>query len=326
MNDESDAPWWAGWPGRPLWWRFGRRTVLRLQGPDAVRYANGQVTRDLRQATCDRALAACVTTAKGQFQFLVSVSLAADGAVRVDGPADQAEALLARLDRYLIADDAELLADPEWRDWSLHHLVGWQPDGVDLPPGVVHLQSDRMGAAGWDLWCPPAAEQRLIEALRDVGPEGPMEVTDRSPASAAEFARILLGVPAHGSELDEKTLPPEAGLDRWTIDYRKGCYIGQEVLSRIYSVGRVNRKLVRLWGEAGGGVQPGDDLIDPGAGEGASPVGRITSVATHPQLDRLVALAYVRRQALESPRLLGSGSGGDHRAVLHRIPDSFIVS
>lgn len=327
MNDDCEATWWNGWPGQPLWWRLGPRAVLRLQGPDAVRYANGQLTRDVRQATAGRALAACVTTAKGQFQFLVSVSLATDGAVRVDGPPDVAEALTARLDRYLIADDAEMLDDPDRQGWGLHHVIGWRPDGVGLPPEVALLESDRMGVEGLDLWCPPEREEDLMAALKGAGLEGPMDPADRSAESPSEFARIMLGIPEPGRELEDKTLPPEAGLDRWAIDYRKGCYIGQEVLSRLYSVGRVNRQLVRLWADAGAGgrLQAGDDLFDP-HGDAAKAVGRVTSVAVHPQLDRLVALAYVKRQALASPRLLGPDPGNGRPTILHRIPDSFSVS
>ena len=59
----------------------------------------------------------------------------------------------------------------------------------------------------------------------------------------AETLRIEAGVPRWGAELNEDTLPPEAGLDRAAIDYHKGCYIGQEVISRIKSVGHVNRSL-----------------------------------------------------------------------------------
>src|SRR6202008_642685 len=62
-------------------------------------------------------------------------------------------------------------------------------------------------------------------------------------AALAETLRIEAGIPRWGHELDENTLPPEAGLDLTHIDYHKGCYIGQEVISRLRSVGHVNRQL-----------------------------------------------------------------------------------
>lgn len=61
-----------------------------------------------------------------------------------------------------------------------------------------------------------------------------------------EKARIEQGIPRWGMELTEGMLPPEAGLDKTDISYNKGCYIGQEVISRIKSAGKVNRRLVKM--------------------------------------------------------------------------------
>ncbi len=82
-----------------------------------------------------------------------------------------------------------------------------------------------------------------------------VEVRDRSgEVSPGDFGltemeereRIENGIPKWGAELEEGMLPPEAGLDKTDISYNKGCYIGQEVISRIKSAGKVNRRLVRL--------------------------------------------------------------------------------
>lgn len=61
-----------------------------------------------------------------------------------------------------------------------------------------------------------------------------------------ELERIEQGIPKWGAEMVEGMLPPEAGLDATDISYHKGCYIGQEVISRIRSAGKVNRRLVKL--------------------------------------------------------------------------------
>ncbi|MBC7978969.1 MAG: tRNA-modifying protein YgfZ, partial [Armatimonadetes bacterium] len=61
-----------------------------------------------------------------------------------------------------------------------------------------------------------------------------------------ERIRIGNGIPKWGTELKQGMLPPEAGLDATDISYTKGCYIGQEVISRIKSAGKVNRRLVKL--------------------------------------------------------------------------------
>ena len=62
----------------------------------------------------------------------------------------------------------------------------------------------------------------------------------------SERERIEKGIPLWGAEITEGMLPPEAGLDLTDISYNKGCYIGQEVISRIKSAGKVNRRLVKL--------------------------------------------------------------------------------
>lgn len=335
INPEPDGgaepAWWIEWAGKAHAWRLGPRALWRLQGPDAVRYANGQVTRNVERLAPGQAALSCVTNAKGQFQFLVTLMREGADAVLIDVDPARAEELEARLGRYLIADDAELAEAAGWSGNVLHHVV--MPSGdasqLRLPGSVVRLESDRMGAPGLDLWVTPEQESELLSALDEAGIEphqvGGESVEDGTgggvPVAAAEFSRILLGMPAPGSELDEKTLPPEAGLDRWAIDYHKGCYIGQEVLSRLFSVGRVNRLLVRFWADADAarGIRVGDPLVDPAAPELV--VGKITSVAIRPQLDRLAALAYVKRSGPGCTRLMTATEAREPGIILNRIPD-----
>lgn len=331
--ERGDLDWWQEWASSPLGWRIGPRAVWRLRGPDAVRYANGQLTRDVEAVEPGRCALSCVTNAKGQFQFLVTVMRTAADEVMIEGDPGQAEALEARLGRYLIADDAELVAAEDWSGLVLYHVI--PPRGVtggwSLPDGVRRFESDRMGARGLDFWVPEEREQELTEALNRVGvelepAEAVLPVDAGAAVSAAEFARILLKMPAAGLELMEKTLPPEAGLDRWAIDYRKGCYIGQEVLSRLFSVGRVNRQLVRLWADAGTGmgIRAGDELVNPVNPEVV--VGKITSLALHPQLDRWAGLAYVKRSSLECTRLMTSARSHEPGLVINVIPESLIFA
>ena len=112
----------------------------------------------------------------------------------------------------------------------------------------------------------------------------------------ANRIRIANGVPKWGVELTPDTLPAEAGLDVNAIDFHKGCYIGQEVISRIKSVGRVNRKLVRLRASddhRGAELAPGQILFD-----GDKEVGSLTSVAG------VEALGFVKRDHNEPGTVL----------------------
>ena len=82
--------------------------------------------------------------------------------------------------------------------------------------------------------------------------------------------RIESGIPRWGSEIDERILPAEAGLDETHISFSKGCYPGQEPIARQRYRGKVNRKLRVL--EIEGDAEPGDELLLDGKA-----VGRITS-------------------------------------------------
>ena len=249
---------------------LGARTLLRLSGGDRQRYLNGQVSNDVRKLDGNNAIAACVTTLKGKLDALVHITEHAD-AYLIDSEPELREPLLARLGRYIIADDCEL--EDVSDEWRLIHIIG----EFGLPPegaAAISRRSERFGQPGTDLWLATGAAV----------PDG---LTILSNAES-EAQRIRNGVPRWGAELTPDTLPAEAGLDATAIDFHKGCYIGQEVISRIKSVGRVNRKLVRM--RVSGGDQP-EEPLRPGMRvfHDDREVGSLTSVAG-PE-----ALGFVKR-------------------------------
>jgi folate-binding protein YgfZ len=93
--------------------------------------------------------------------------------------------------------------------------------------------------------------------------------------------------------MDETSLPLECGLEARAISYTKGCYIGQEVINRIHSVGHVKRELHGLWlaDDLTTLPQRGDKLVHAG-----KEVGQITSAVHSPWLKANLALGYVRRE------------------------------
>ena len=107
-----------------------------------------------------------------------------------------------------------------------------------------------------------------------------------------------------GAELDENTLPPEAGLERTHIDYHKGCYIGQEVISRLKSVGHVNRTLHRFSGRTSG-AEAIPCWGTPFLTEDGAEAGVLTSVVPLEGAD-FAALGYVKR-GVEAPRFITAG-------------------
>lgn len=256
------------------------RVKLRFTGADRVRFLNGQVTADVRKLAAGKTLPACVTTAKGKLCADVFLTATAE-ALLLDADASLREVLPSRFERYIIADDVTL----EEVTGTLHlvHLAGIPESEV---PGLVARGANRFGQPGLDLFLDPAQFAETwprLAASRAVLDE-PLR----------ELLRIEAGLPRWGRELAEDTLPPEAGLDRTHIDYHKGCYIGQEVISRIKSVGHVNRQLTGFISTDGTPLAAGATLFSATAGAD-KPVGILTSAAWSFALERPIALGYLKR-------------------------------
>ena len=190
--------------------------------------------------------------------------------------------LAVRLERYIVADDATLAELPP--ETRLLHFIGARPPALEGRP----LQpARRFGREGWDHWTDAATLGELWPAL--IAQHVALDET------LLETLRIEAGIPRWGRELDEDTLPPEAGLDRTHIDYQKGCYIGQEVISRLKSIGHVNRRLVGFLSTTGAPLTVGTAVVSPD--DPATPVGTITSTAWSFALERPIALGYLKRSA-----------------------------
>lgn len=270
------------------------RARFRLTGSDCVRYLNGQVTNDVRQANDRETIYACVTDVKGRIVADVFIHSTLPGpALMLDAEPPLRELLGPRLEKYIIADDAELTdVTDQWQQW---HVFG--PAQVNMPPGAgIVLKSNRLGLDGVDVWLP-------VDDTPSI-PSCPL-------LSAEDFEtyRILRGIPRYPNELNGDAFPPEAGLDERAMSYTKGCYIGQEVLSRIRTTGRMPRELVR-WeaADTDARVVSGDALLTRQEIGEPKTIGKVTSVAWHPLLERLVGLAYLKQGygGADSELLVGS--------------------
>jgi folate-binding protein YgfZ len=105
--------------------------------------------------------------------------------------------------------------------------------------------------------------------------------------------RIEQGLPRWGRELTDEIIPIEANLEHRTIDYQKGCYIGQEVISRIKMSGQTNKRLCGLISLNDMPLQAGMKLVDRSAS--AKEAGWLTSAARSTRIGKEIALGYVKR-------------------------------
>lgn len=258
------------------------RCYFRLSGSERVRYLNGQVTQDVATLVADQTRHTCVTNAKGRMQAEAFITVL-DDSLLLDAPASVRQILGPRLERYIIADDVELHDESD--EWRLTHLLGMDPAPALGAVGSVVTHSERFGVVGRDVFS--RGGQAGWAAGRELA------------AAALDDLRIREGIPIWGRELDPETLPPEAGLEARSISYSKGCYIGQEVISRIRSAGKTNRALVRLELAAGLPEDLTGALLWSADSTPERPAGILTSwTAAGGQAPRR-ALGFVMRRAAE---------------------------
>jgi folate-binding protein YgfZ len=259
------------------------RTKLCLTGGDRVRFVNGQITNDVRKATDSTAVAACILNAKGRMNGHIFVSLSGD-AIMIDTDSELREHLLQRIDRYIIADNVQV--EDVTDKFALFHLLGGT-----APNSLGRIVSaNRFGEMGFDVWADAVRHNDLSQHLQGM--------TAFCSDSCAEVFRIEQGIPCWGRELTEEILPAEANLEKSCIDYEKGCYIGQEVVSRMKMSGQRNKALCGLIAIEDASLEPGMKLVPMEAEK--KEIAWITSATRSDRLGRQIALGYVKRGFNES--------------------------
>ena len=238
------------------------RGVLAVRGPDRVSFLNGLVSNDAALAAPGRAVWAALLTPQGKYlaDFFM---FAGEDALLLDTQKTAIPALLTKLTRYRLRAAVTLVDASD--QYAVY--VGW--DGPP-PPSPLAAPDPRLTEAGWRALCP-----------------APLTAN----ATADDYAahRIVLGLPDGPPDLEpEKTLLLEAGFDELHgIDWKKGCYMGQELTARTKYRGLVKRRLVPV------------DIAQPGAAPGTPiladqrEVGELRSVAGG------LGLAMLRQDALD---------------------------
>jgi len=250
---------------------------LRITGSDAFSFLQGQFTNDLRQ-TAIGAVYGLWLTLKGK--------VLGDGFVMAGGEPEEfwigsyatpAAVLRERLESFIIADDVTV--EDQTDDWSAVSVFG--PDAAE-----------RLGRSGAMEFIFPGRRSRPANKewvfRRDDEAEVRRAVQDlpELDADAVEAIRISAGIPAIPADIGSNDLPNEAGLEDEAISFTKGCYLGQEVMARLKSMGQVRRRLLRVRGK-GPRPLPGAALY-----VGERQVGELRSVVAD-GADGYVGLAMV---------------------------------
>jgi folate-binding protein YgfZ len=294
--------------------RRGDRGVLAVTGPDRLTWLQGLLTNDVVALPIGGVCDAAYLTPQGRMiTDMRVVSLAAE--TLLDVPGSLAEALRSKLDGLIFAEDARI-ADLT-RSLLVLDVHGPQaPLVVDQLPEslkarVTVVADAPYGVPGFSIFA-PAGDFDAVQAA--LATEGALVTT----LETLDVLRVEAGRPAFLIDMDEHTLPLEAGLENRAISFTKGCYVGQEIIVRVTQRGhgRVAKKLTGL-GLAKAELPKRGDPIFAGDRE----IGRVTSAVWSPMLERGIALGYLHRDYLDvDTRVLVRTSSGPVDARVESLP------
>lgn len=284
--------------------------VLDVTGGERESFLQGQLTQDVRGLAPGESRAAAGLTPKGKLLFVTRV-LGLPDRLRLVVPDNLRQLVLDHLRKYAVF--TKVAIEDRSADFVRIGLYGPEgarlllPEGVDRLPGEGDLSADLLV---------PAGRRAEIEAHLDAA--GSAEVSQET----AEILRVEAGRPRFGSDMDASNLPDEVGMDD-AISTAKGCYVGQEVVARLRTYGRVNRRFVSFRFPEGS-IDAGEVLRNPGE-ETPSKVeaGRVTSSVVSPRLGP-IGLGYAFREVPPGARLV-SASKTHLGAVVGSTPNSRIA-
>jgi folate-binding protein YgfZ len=296
--------------------------IFELKGDDRIRFLHGMVTNDIKSLTPGSGCHAAFLSPQGRMTADLNVFCSEESLILTTEPAVR-EKLGPALRKYIIGDRPLLLDRSE--ELALLSLQGPKASEVlasmlsqplPLKAPYDHFETTLAGAririccvprtrvAGFDVIVEKPMLARVWKLILENGSKDGVQ-----PAGFEAFNihRIEAGIPWYGLDMDESTLPIEAGLEKNAISFNKGCYIGQESVARITYRGHVNRKLVGLSLSSDRLCSKGDKISKDN-----QEVGWVTSSACSPNLKMAIALGYVRREVLEAGAAVrietGSGS------------------
>ena len=310
------------------------RSRICLTGADRARFLHGQVTNDVNRLSPGAGCYAAITTAKGKMEGDLNIYALADELL-LDFEPGLTEKITARLEKFLVADDVQivdvaalygLLSVQGPKAGEVIAALGIFPALPAKPLQSVKISDAMLGEiylvaivrtafSGFDLFVPTdslaAVADKLIAAAKSIGGRA-------CGWGALENSRIEAGIPRYGADMDESNIPLECGIESSAISYQKGCYIGQEVINRIHSIGHVNKELrsLRLASELSALPIKGDKLF-----HGDKDAGYLTSAAKSPITDSISALGYVRREAnAPGTELTLRSAGGETKVAISASP------
>jgi folate-binding protein YgfZ len=276
--------------------------VLAVEGADRADFLQGQLTQDVKTLPAGQSRLAAGLTPRGKLLYWGRVWNAGDRFLLVV-PAGALAAVVAHLSKYAVFQKVAV------RDAAdAHAVVGlYGPEAAALAPPAGGVPLPPEGEFAAEILLPRARLEEWEGELSRAGSRAVSEAT-------AEILRVEAGRPRLGKDADESNLPEEVGLSE-AISSTKGCYVGQEVVARLRTYGRVNRRLVgfRFPNQP---VSEGTVFRNPEKPDHL--LARVSSAADSPRFGR-IGLGLAFRDIAEGQALRDPASPG-RSAIVARIP------
>ena len=267
------------------------RGVLRVSGADAKTFLQGLLTNDVEKTDDGGAIFAGLLSPQGKILFDFFAVAGGDDFL-IDAPKEHVEGLAKRLSFYKLRSNVTVQTEP-----AMSVTAAWGA-APRLPDGAIAFADPRLPALG----------------MRVLLPEGSV-VDDAACTSASEddyhAHRVALGVPQGGLDYAYgETFPHEALFDQVNgVDFKKGCYVGQELVSRMEHRSTARKRIVRV--ESDGPLEMGSEVI-----AGKLPAGKIGSVSP----DGKSGLALIRLDRAASAATQGAPLLAGDAAITVQIP------
>ena len=306
MISSESAEYEAARRGAGVFERRDRGRIV-MRGKDRASYLQGLLTNDVSSLTAGQGCYAAYLTPQGRMISDMWVYVLGDRMLMAL-PLSTTQKVFTRLDQFVFAEDVQLedvtnafdsvvVLGPESANAIRASLPDASPAFTELadhasltsefsgePVTLLRVVDD--GERGFEMIVARGHGAAIASELRR---HGAIEIGE----ATREMLRIEGGIPVFHRDMDEETIPLEAGIESRAISFTKGCYVGQEVIIRVLhrGHGRVARKLMGL-------TLAGASVPDSGAAvtslDGAA-AGRVTSSSWSPSLDRPIALALLDR-------------------------------
>jgi len=271
------------------------RGVVRVAGPDAEKFLNGTITADLDLLTRQAAVHSALLTPQGKmlFEFFVVKAPGGEGGFLLETGRDLAEGLIKRLRMYMLR--AKVILEDVSGAFAVAAAWDCAPPAGDK---LIVYEDPRLAEMGFRVLAP--LPPGFADGPGAVEPAGEWMTDDDYHAH-----RIALGVPEAGKDFAiGDTFPHEADLDLLNgVSFEKGCFIGQEVVSRMRHRGNVRKRVVpvEVLVEAEAPLRSGTPVM-----VGEAEIGRIGSAAGGRAL-ALIRLDRAAEAAAKGQALLANG-------------------